>query len=144
MKYRIKIDEQIYEVDIQDLNARPVKATVDGVAVEVWPENGAAAAEPSKKRELPAGPAASPVQAGAPAGDTGIDPASVRAPIPGVIVAIKVKAGDEVAYGAELITLEAMKMRNAIRAVRAGKVAEVLVETGQTVNHGDVLLRFEG
>jgi biotin carboxyl carrier protein len=36
-----------------------------------------------------------------------------------------------------------MKMRNNIRATRAGRIAEILVSPGQTVNHNDMLMRFE-
>jgi biotin carboxyl carrier protein len=67
----------------------------------------------------------------------------VRAPIPGVIVAVLVHPGDEVTHGQELCTIEAMKMRNNIRSTRAGRIAEVLVIPGQTVNHNDPLLSFE-
>jgi biotin carboxyl carrier protein len=38
--------------------------------------------------------------------------------------------------------LEAMKMKNAIRATRAGRIADIAVSVGQQVNHGDPLLSF--
>jgi biotin carboxyl carrier protein len=60
-----------------------------------------------------------------------------------VIVALRVRPGDEVSHGQDLCTIEAMKMRNSIRATRAGRIAEILVNTGQTVNHNDPLMRFE-
>ncbi len=67
---------------------------------------------------------------------------SVLAPIPGVIIAISVKPGDSVTRGQELCVLEAMKMKNAIRATRDGKIAEIHVSVGQTVNHSAPLVSF--
>jgi len=51
----------------------------------------------------------------------------VLAPIPGVILTILVKEGDDVAYGQDLCIIEAMKMRNAIKAARTGRIAAVRV-----------------
>ena len=53
------------------------------------------------------------------------------------------KAGDVVAAGQKLFSLEAMKMETTIYAERAGKVAEVLVGPGTQVDTGDLLLRLE-
>jgi biotin carboxyl carrier protein len=54
-----------------------------------------------------------------------------------------VRPGDEVVHGQELCTIEAMKMRNNIRSSRAGRIAEILVNPSQTVNHNDALMSFE-
>ena len=66
----------------------------------------------------------------------------VNAPLPGVIIAIQVKAGDAVSTGQELCTLEAMKMKNAIRANREGTIAAIEVTVGDQVNHGQILMSF--
>ncbi len=63
-------------------------------------------------------------------------------PMPGVVVEIKVLAGQDVLAGQSLLTLEAMKMRNDIKAQADATIEEVLVVQGQTVAKGDVLLRF--
>ncbi len=68
---------------------------------------------------------------------------AVRAPMPGHIVDIVVKPGDEVSVGQPLCSLEAMKMKNAIRSPRDGLIAGVEVTTGQAVAHGDILVTFE-
>ena len=67
---------------------------------------------------------------------------AVNAPLPGVIVAVSVKPGETVAHGQELCTIEAMKMKNVIRAGRAGTIAAVHVTLNQHVKHHDVLLEF--
>ena len=66
----------------------------------------------------------------------------VAAPMPGAIVAIMVKTGEEVAPGQKLAMLEAMKMQSTIHAEFGGKVAEVLVKPGTQVDGGDLLIRF--
>ena len=70
-------------------------------------------------------------------------PLEVRATLPGLIVAVAVAAGDEVAEGMPLLTIEAMKMQNEVRAPRAGRILEVEVSPGQTVATGAGLLRLE-
>jgi acetyl/propionyl-CoA carboxylase alpha subunit len=70
-------------------------------------------------------------------------PIEVRATLPGLVVAIWVGEGDEVASGATLLTIEAMKMQNEVRAPRAGRVAGIAVVAGQAVAAGASLLRIE-
>ncbi len=142
MKIRVKIDEQTYDVEVGDLNARPILATLEGETFEVWPaeesaELSPAAVEPGCEPTL-----AAPVSAAA-AGGPAVDKAkSVQAPIPGVILTVAVKPGDAVKSGQELCLLEAMKMKNAIRANRDGKIANVLIAPGDAVRHGQVLMEF--
>ena len=70
-------------------------------------------------------------------------PIEVRATLPGLVVAVGVAVGDEVAEGATLLTIEAMKMQNEVRAPRAGTVIEVAVAAGQAVATGASLVRLE-
>ena len=66
----------------------------------------------------------------------------LTAPLPGVIVAILVREGESVTHGQELCTLEAMKMKNAIKSNRDGKIDVITVNVGDQVNHGQVLMTF--
>jgi biotin carboxyl carrier protein len=70
-------------------------------------------------------------------------PVEVLATLPGLVVAVGVGEGDEVSAGAALLTIEAMKMQNEVRAPRAGRVASVAVAAGQAVAAGARLLRIE-
>ena len=70
-------------------------------------------------------------------------PIAVTATLPGLIVAVAVAEGDEVPEGAALLTIEAMKMQNEVRAPRAGRVLEVSVAAGEAVAAGAALLRLE-
>jgi len=59
-----------------------------------------------------------------------------------VIVAVLVKPGDTVSRGQELCTLEAMKMKNDIRSSREGTIADIAVNVGDQVSHGQVLMTY--
>jgi 3-methylcrotonyl-CoA carboxylase alpha subunit len=72
--------------------------------------------------------------------DTGSGEGVIRAPMPGVILAVRVTDGDSVARGHALVVMEAMKMEHTLTAGHAGTVAEVGVRVGDRVREGDVLL----
>ena len=63
--------------------------------------------------------------------------------MPGMVVTVAVKAGDNVTRGQKLFTVEAMKMETTINSEVEGRIAEVLVKPGSRVESGDLLLRLE-
>jgi biotin carboxyl carrier protein len=67
---------------------------------------------------------------------------AIRAPIAGKVVKVLVTAGDQVAPGAAVIVLEAMKMENELAAERGGTVAAVHKAAGQAVETGDLLVEI--
>lgn len=67
----------------------------------------------------------------------------LRAAMPGIVVDVRCKPGDDVTEGQSLVVLEAMKMQNEIQAERAGVVRRVLVAPGQAVEGGDPLVEIE-
>ena len=69
--------------------------------------------------------------------------AEVRATLPGMILAVAVKEGDEVEEGDPLVTVEAMKMQNEVRAPRSGRIGAVGVQPGQPVAAGALILRID-
>jgi len=68
---------------------------------------------------------------------------TVKASLPGLVVAVRVSPGDEVAEGDSLLTIEAMKMQNEVRAPRPARVTAVAVQAGQVVATGAPLLTLE-
>ena len=137
MKYTVKIADKSYEVEIEDIHARPIVARVDGESFEVNPENGNKTEASKEAKEILSNelPKPSASQVG--------NVSELTAPLPGTIVEIFVKAGDEVEIGNIVLVIEAMKMKNSIRSTRTGKVTGVLVSTGETVAHKQALVRFE-
>jgi glutaconyl-CoA/methylmalonyl-CoA decarboxylase subunit gamma len=150
MKITVKVDNQTYEVEVGDIHDRPVVAVIEGEAFEVWPEEVIISHPSTHTHALPLQAAARPAPQAAPqAAATAATPASgsdyaqaVRAPIPGVIISVAVKAGDVVKHGQELCVLEAMKMKNVIRASRAGTIDVVYTVAQQHVKHHDVLMEY--
>ena len=152
MKYRISIDKYQFEVKVDNLRSRPILATVNGETFEVWPEGqeaspAATAPEPGPSLPDTALAAEAPLPAATPeiaeaAPAPGGAHRAVRAPLPGVIISLTVKPGMAVTLGQELCVLEAMKMKNPIRATRAGTIKTVHVVVGQTVKHQDLLLEY--
>lgn len=128
------------------------KVTLNGTTYEVEVERGEAmlideyqAASPAPA--APAAPVAAPVAAPAPAAaPTPAAPAvtaqgdAVSAPMPGVIVTVKVNQGQTVKKGEVLCILEAMKMENEIVAPRDGTVAQVVTSKGANVDTGAPLV----
>ena len=67
---------------------------------------------------------------------------NIKAPMPGLIIDLRVKAGDKVVPGDALLILEAMKMENMIKASAEGIVKTVKVEKGDSVEKNQVLIEF--
>jgi biotin carboxyl carrier protein len=141
MKYSVKIGETVYEVEIEDLNKRPIVARIGEETFEVTPETGAVlAADAPQPESAPKAAKQAPVSApaGGPAGGK-----AIVAPLPGTVTEVNVKPGDSVTPGQQVCVIEAMKMKNAIRATAGGKVAKVNVAAGQSVTHRQALVEFE-
>jgi biotin carboxyl carrier protein len=66
----------------------------------------------------------------------------VLSPLPGLVATVHVKAGDTVASGDPLVTLQSMKMEIPVPAESDGTVAEVLVSEGDEIDTGAVIARF--
>ena len=132
MKVTVKIDGQIYDVEIKDINKRPIVAIVDGETFEIQPETELGASFPSEP---------APVKAKA----TSTQPISGKAllaPLPGTVTEIFVLPGARVEIGQPVCVIEAMKMKNTIRADRSGTIANVSISPGQSVKHKQVLVEF--
>ncbi len=154
MKVRVKIDNEVYEVEIADLGSRPILATVDGETFEVWPEEheNPRVAMPASAPVGVSHPESKPARNQAnqnslpvstiPQTSIETEQKTVTAPIPGVIIAISVKEGEPVEIGQQLCVLEAMKMKNVIRSSRSGIIETIHISTGETVSHGQLLLDF--
>ena len=75
--------------------------------------------------------------------DRGRAAGGFAAPMPGVIVEVRVEPGEQVAAGRTLVVMEGMKMEHHVSAPCDGTVTEVLVAPGDQVDNGTPLLVFE-
>jgi biotin carboxyl carrier protein len=147
MNLKVKIGEEVFEVEVGDLSARPVIAMIGGETFEVWPEEQAVVTAPAALQSAVKAPAGALAPRAAPAARQAapaveVTGSAITAPIPGSIISVAVKPGDKVTKGQELCVLEAMKMKNAIRASRDGQIAAVHVTVGQTVQKGAPIIEF--
>jgi glutaconyl-CoA/methylmalonyl-CoA decarboxylase subunit gamma len=127
-KLRVTVEGKTYEVLVEMLDGTPVVAPAPGATPRALP-----AAVP---------PPAAAAPAPAPAGPAAAGPGDIVSPLAGRIVSIDVKVGQTVAAGAQVATVEAMKMNTYIYATAAGTVAAVLVAAGDAVEEGAPLLRL--
>lgn len=140
MKYNVTIKNKSHVVEIEDINVRPVIAYVDGQRFEVIPDTNPLGIEDQAKvkkeaLEVHSFDLRKPVSS--------LNPNELTAPLPGTVIEVFVKPGDVIEAGQVIVIIEAMKMKNSIRSIRAGKITEVLVSAMQTVAHKQVLVKFE-
>ena len=132
-----KLAEELVNLKVTEVNEMATilkeEYGIEPAAAAVAVAAPAAPAAPT----APAAPAAAAMSA-APAGAAGAG--TVKAPMPGNILDVKVAAGASVKAGDVLVILEAMKMENEIVAPQDGTVASINVNKGDTVNSGDVLV----
>lgn len=150
--YSLKINGQNYNVQIDDVNedSTAARVIVNGTAYEVEIA-GAKAAATSKPQVAPAPKEANsamikPATAAPSPRLNAVAPSSgytVKCPLPGTVLSVKVAVGDTVSRGQTLVILEAMKMENNIDADREGRVKEICVQQGVTVMEGDNLIVIE-
>lgn len=130
-KLRVTIEGKTYDVLVEVLE----DTATPTAAVPLAPASGPLPTVPPPAAV--AAPLVPPVAtlAGATAGD-------VICPLSGKVVSIDVKVGDAVLEGAQVATVEAMKMNTYIYAPRAGRISAILVNPGDGVEEGTALLRI--
>jgi biotin carboxyl carrier protein len=125
---------------------KKLRVTVDGKAYDVLVEILDEGDSPSRPAAHPAHVESAHVSAppAAAANRTPTSPATgdVPSPLAGKVVSIDVKLGQKVEAGAQLLTLEAMKMNTYVFAPAAGTVQEILAAPGEAVSEGQVLVRM--
>ncbi|PLX94083.1 MAG: acetyl-CoA carboxylase biotin carboxyl carrier protein subunit [Desulfuromonas sp.] len=141
-KYQLTINNKSITVNLKELTAEAAEVEVNGTSYQITIDNI------HQDEENPTGPArrslTGPITpAGSPATVGGEKSGSVCAPIPGSIMAVYVKNGDEVQAGQPLYKMEAMKMENEINSRVSGLVAAVHVQQGDTVAQGQEIILIE-
>ena len=141
MNFNVVINGKSYQVEVENFQTTPIVAVVDCVRYEVYPEDAQPAVSSAQTSvSAPVVQSAAPARKAA-APSTGA--VILTAPLPGTIVSIEVKPGDAVKQGQTLCVLEAMKMKNAIKAAADAVVADIHVSQGDLVKHGQALISFK-
>ena len=126
-----------YNVTVNSVAGDKAEVTVNGVVYQVKIENNEVVnAVPASVQPAAAPVAAAPVSPATPAAPAAGAGKPVKSPLPGVIVAVKVKVGDAVKNGQVVAVLEAMKMENEIQAEFDGVVTSVNVSQGDSILEG--------
>ena len=151
-EFAFKINGADYKCAVEELEAGKAKVTVNGKVYEV--ETAAKAAEKPAAKAAPAAPA-KPGASSQSNGKSGLrlegsseaKPAAavaggvqVKSPLPGSVIKVLVSEGQAVKKGDTLLTLESMKMENAIMAEADGTVKQIAVTPGQNVMQDDLLI----
>ena len=143
-EYKYKINGNTYKVAVGDIDDNIAQVEVNGIPYKVELERAAAPVKVVNKPRAAAAPRTASGEkviakpAAAPAGGF-----VVKAPLPGVILSISVKVGDTVKAADTVAMLEAMKMENAIRAGRDGKVTAINAQPGNSVLEGAAIITIE-
>lgn len=144
-KAHVSINGKVVDVNFETISGQPVYSLViDGKSYEAYVYEGEdewqvlllgrqypVKVEDERERRLKAA-------AGGRLAETG--EFQLRAPMPGLVVAIPVQESQEVEKGQVLLILESMKMQNELRSPRAGRVGRVRVKSGESVEQRQVLL----
>ena len=128
MKYKVTLNNRVYEVEVEQGEAMLVNEYELAA-----PAVAAPAAAPVAVASA-AAPAAAPAAGALAAGEV------ITSPMPGNILKINVTQGQHVNEGDVLIVLEAMKMENEISATKSGTVAQISVTKGAVVETGTPLV----
>ena len=140
-EFAFKINGAEYKCAVEELDGK-TNVTVNGKVYEVETEAPAktaakpVAAPAPKPTAAPAAPKAEAPKAAAPVAG-GLQ---VKSPLPGSVIKVLVSEGQAVKKGDTLLTLESMKMENAIMAEQDGTVKQIAVTPGQNVMQDDLLI----
>ena len=141
-EFAFKINGVEYKCAVEEIEAGKTQVTVNGKVYEVETEAPKAApvaakpvAAPAPKPAAPAAPKAEAKPAAPAAGGV-----QVKSPLPGSVIKVLVSEGQAVKKGDTLLTLESMKMENAIMAEADGTVKQIAVTPGQNVMQDDLLI----
>ncbi|MGC9330415.1 MAG: biotin/lipoyl-containing protein [Bacteroidales bacterium] len=137
-KFKFKINGNVYEVEVQFVEEKIAELEVNGTHYQV---------ELEKEVLKPKTPTivkktAPPLKEFKPlTSDKKFS--QIKAPLPGNILSVKVKEGDEVKKGDVLLVMEAMKMENNVLADVDGTIKTISVREGDTVLQNDILIEIQ-
>ena len=137
----------MYNVDVGDVSRSPVEVNVDGQTyfVEIEDAQVSLSQPPTRRGRRPPSRTVPPALPRVGGSVPSFDPSDkvLRAPMPGRVIAIRVRPGDRVAAGDEVCVVEAMKMEQSIRAAQDCVVKQIYVQPMDSVGANDALIELE-
>lgn len=145
-EYVLRIGDTEYRAEVKEITSQTARILVNQTEYAVDLVQFGRADE-SAVREVPrpgprAAPAAAPGPAAPPARSKPPQGGAVTAPLPGLVLELKVKEGDSVKAGQPVVLMEAMKMENVVPAPHDGTVRRLFVAAGDSVAEGDPLVEI--
>ena len=142
--FEVLLNEKAYLVEVTKMGPEGAMVTVNGTPYEVGIKDITAVQAP-KQMVVDAPPQASaPSPAATPKAETVVETVggmtTIKAPLPGLIIAVKASVGDKVGVGDVVLVIETMKMENNVMSPVAGTVKEIKVSEGQNVTEGAPLI----
>ncbi len=138
---QIKIGTESYDVEVGDISVSPVDVTVNGNIYSVDISKYLKNIQPKKRKITKKIPTRTKKQENITKNNNTVNN-SVKSPMPGTILGLKVSVGDTVKVGDELLVLESMKMENMINSPIDGTISKILISEGDSVQHGQELIIF--
>lgn len=136
--YKFKINDEKYKTKILEYKGDNIRVEVNGIEYKVELESESTVTTPQLVRSEKTKPdVSSAIKIDRTPGSK-----NVKAPIPGLVHSILVKAGDKIEKGQSVIILEAMKMESEISTSADGTVNKILVKEGDTVQEGQILIEI--
>ena len=140
--FKFTINGNQYEAEIKGVEDDIAEVSINGVTYSVEIDRKMQAVKTPKLVRTLAVPSTdshpSVTKTASPSGPKGTG--NIKSPLPGVILEIYVREGDNVKIGQKLLMLEAMKMENNINADKEGRVSAIKVNKGDSVMEGDILI----
>jgi len=147
-EYVLTINQKEYRAEVKEINAEYALILVDGREFRVDLQQLALSKlmpveirKSEARAEAPVARPAAPAPLEPPPG-VGAVSNIVRSPLPGLIIDVKVREGEKVRAGQNVVVMEAMKMENQIQATIDGTVKKILVKKGDNVAEGDTLVEI--
>ena len=143
-RFELLVNEKAYLVEVTNIDGDNAIVLVNGVKYEVGIKDIPTAAIPAMMAFAPTQRHSVPQTASAPPAQAEVETVggltTIKAPLPGLVIEVKVNVGDTVKAGDVILVIETMKMENSVISTRAGTIKEIRVTKNQSVNEGAPLI----
>lgn len=142
--YKLKINGNDYDVNVNSVEGNIANVEVNGTPYKIEIDREVKESKTPKLVRPNAVPSTDSYPSVVKTVSPGVATSgAIKSPLPGVVLSVDVREGDNVKVGQRLLVLEAMKMENNIDSDKEGRIASIKVRQGDSVMEGDVLIVIE-